>query len=60
MQFRDGLDRDASVRFILDRGETALIRRDRVVDLAGGVIFQPTTQLSCDERPGNIYIVRET
>jgi len=48
------------MREILDHGETALIRRDRVIDLAGGVIFQPNAQLSCNERPGNIYIVRET
>jgi hypothetical protein len=60
MQLRDGFDRDVSMREILDHGETALIRRDRVIDLAGGVIFQPNAQLSCDERPGNIYIVRET
>ena len=60
MQLRNGLDGCTALRVILDRGEAAPIRRDGVIDSAGGVIFQPNAQLSCNERPGNICIVRET
>ena len=36
-------------RLVLDRGETASIRGDRLFDFAGGVIFQPDAQLPCSE-----------
>ena len=38
------------------RGKAALIGGDRVVDPAGGIIFQPDAQLPRDERGGDIGV----
>ena len=46
----------AAGRFILGGGEAGLIRGDRVVDPAGGIIFQPDPQLPCSERSAGVGV----
>ena len=56
MQVGDGPDGYAAGRFFFGRGETGLIGGDRVVDPAGGIIFQPDAQLPCHERDADIGV----